>query len=455
MSEELKKLTISELKTYLYSLEDEKKQEKDKQVKAYKTQCTKDNKKESNKEIQKIKKKINKEYAPMMVAKEKILNLLEECSNIPKNIEKLEVTKYMIYRAEVDSGEKQVSKVIKRLEKKYNKIVETIVDTVDVFPICENIDELDFNEYKAEGKAVTRAMNKYKEEYTQEEKMALIQKELDIMDKIKVFNTVPIPHEILKSSDRDIQLKMKKFNNIRQKRLKILATMEADYLKLLEPREVETMIDDAIVNVETVSTILARSEYKNIRNNLLRKKRKIYKQTSEVRSIIKTKESKTGIINFEVQEARHNRMEKLRTVITQALQEIKANEFSHFEEQLKKLKLSFEKEKQFANIIEKLDDVNSNNANSQVKVYEDRIRNLEQKINTSKEIIKEKQEEIEKAKKELLVLWKMEISSTISNKKETLLLPEQAEENKENKNTKTKIMLSKIKKVQNGKHACV
>ncbi len=452
MSDEPNNLTVSELKTYLYSLEDEKKLKKDKQVEEYKKQCVKDNIKESNKEIQKIKKKINKEYAKILEKKNKVLNLLEQCEDIPKNIEKLEVTKYMVYRATDDVGEKTVAKAIKRLQKKYNEIVETIVDTVNIFPICEDIDELNFSEYKADGKALTRARNKYKEEYTDEERMALIQKELDIVDKIKTFNTMPIPHEILKTSDRDIQLKMKKFNNVRQKRLKILATMEADYLKLLDPREIEAMIDDALENIEKVSKIFTKFEYKSVKNSLLKIKKKIYRKTSDIRSIIKTKENKTGIVSYEVQEARYNRMEKLRKIITEANQKIKVNEFSHFEEQLKKLKVSYEKEKQFANIIEKLDDVN-NNANDEVRVYEDRIRNLEQKIAMSKEVIKEQEAEIEKARKELLVLWKIEISATISNKKETLLLPESTQEDTEKKGD-TKRMLSKIKKIQNGKHAC-
>ncbi len=452
MSEELNKLTISELKTYLYSLEDKKKKEKEDEVNKIKAEYKGEKKEEQKKEIIKIKRVIDKQYAPMLKTKDKVLNLLTECADIPKNIEKLKVTRYMVYRGNVEYAENVISKTIKRLEKRYSKIVAIIADKVNIFPICENIDELDFSEYKADEKQLTRAKNKYKEEMTAEERMSLIQKELDIVDKVKMFNSVPIPHEILKESDRDIQLKMKKFNNVRQKRLKILSTMEADYLKLIEPRETEKMIDDAISNVENVEEIFTKREYKNIRNSLLRAKRKIYRKTSDTRNIIKTKENRTGIVSYEVQEARYDRMEKLRLVITEATKKIDANQYLHFEDQLKKLRVSYEKEKQFANIIEKLDDVNNTNANTEVKIYEDRIRNLEQKIANSKEIIKEEQEKIRNAKKELLVLWKIEITSAVSNKKEKLLLSETNQETPEDKLKKG--ALSKLKKIPNGKHAC-
>ena len=286
----------------------------------------------------------------------------------------------------------------------------------------------------------------------------LIQNELDVIEKAKIFNTTPIPHEILKNSDRDIQSKMQKFNSVRQKRIRILSTMEADYLKLREPREINTMIDDAILNIESISEILTKAEYNKIKNSLIRKRKKIYRATSELRSIIKSKEKKTGVVNYNIQEARYNRMETLRGIITEANSIIKANTLVGAEEQLKKLKTSYEREKQFAVVIEKLQEDKGEKVeqNEGLRAYEEQISSLEYKINNSNKIIKEQEEKINKAKKELLILWKMEIDTTISKKKETLEIPENIEESRAKvKNNETKGFLSKIIKTQSGKHACV
>ena len=191
---------------------------------------------------------------------------------------------------------------------------------------------------------------------------------------------------------------------------------------------------------------------------MIRKRKKIYRATSELRSIIKSKEKKTGVVNYNVQEARYNRMTTLRGIITEANSIIKANTLVGAEEQLKKLKTSYEREKQFAVVIEKLQEDKGEKVeqNEGLRAYEEQISSLEYKINNSNKIIKEQEEKINKAKKELLILWKMEIDTTISKKKETLEIPENIEESRAKvKNNETKGFLSKIIKTQSGKHACV
>ncbi len=458
MLENQSKITIKELKTYLYSLEDEKTEEKENRINSYKAKCEENQKKTKEKEIQKIEKQIDKEYESKIEAKDEILELLEECDKIPSKMEKLEIAKHMVYRVDAKTAEAYLLKATKRIGKRYNAIVEVIEEDLDEFPKLDNIEEIDFSIYKSEGKELKKAKEKYKIEYTDEEKMVLIQNELDVIEKAKIFNTTPIPHEILKNSDRDIQSKMQKFNSVRQKRIRILSTMEADYLKLREPREINTMIDDAILNIESISEILTKAEYNKIKNSLIRKRKKIYRATSELRSIIKSKEKKTGVVNYNIQEARYNRMETLRGIITEANSIIKANTLVGAEEQLKKLKTSYEREKQFAVVIEKLQEDKGEKVeqNEGLRAYEEQISSLEYKINNSNKIIKEQEEKINKAKKELLILWKMEIDTTISKKKETLEIPENIEESRAKvKNNETKGFLSKIIKTQSGKHACV
>ena len=236
--------------------------------------------------------------------------------------------------------------------------------------------------------------------------------------------------------------------------------MEADYIKLQTPREINTMIDDAILNIEEINEILTKSEYNKVKNSLIRKRKKIYKSTSELRSIIKSKEKKTGIINYNIQEARYGRMETLRNIITEANNIIKANVIPGAEEQLEKLKSSYEREKQFAIVIEKLQEDKGEIAdqNVELKAFEEQISSLEYRINNSRKITKEQEEKIAKAKKELLILWKMEIDTTISKRKETLEIPESTEDNKIEKDSiqkSTKSIFSKMKKAQSGKHACV
>lgn len=196
----------------------------------------------------------------------------------------------------------------------------------------------------------------YKLQYTEEERKMLIRRELDMIEQLKQFNSLPIPHEILKNSDKDIQSKMQKFNNIRQKRIRILDTLQNDYEKLLDPREILCIIDDAIENIKKIETILTRAEYSSVKSTLYRRKRRINRSTRDIQSIIKTKEQKAGISNFNIQSARYVRMENLRNAILEAMTLIRNNPIEETEEQLEKLKIAYEREKQFASVIEKLNE---------------------------------------------------------------------------------------------------
>ena len=64
-------------------------------------------------------------------------------------------------------------------------------------------------------------------------------------------------------------------------------------------------------------------------------------------------------------------------------------------------------------------DVGGSNS-SELRAYEEQINNLQGKLLNSKRIVTEEQGKIKNAKKELLVLWKMEINSAVNKKKERL-----------------------------------
>lgn len=94
------------------------------------------------------------------------------------------------------------------------------------------------------------------------------------------------------------------------------------------------------------------------------------------------------------------------------------------------------------------------NIGMEVRAYEEQIDHLQQKLANSKKIVSEEQEKIRNAKKELLVLWKMEINAAVSKKKENLGLPMPGASNRQNRvrrksngikktkeNTKTESML--------------
>lgn len=457
-------ITIKELKTYLLSLDSEKSRAKADQVHQYRTRCNINNKKVRQREIQKITKIIDKQYETIFQIKNEIVALLKECENIPTQMEELEILKYMIYRVDIKSSENIVAKVIRRLGKRYNEIVELVEQKIKEFPELKNVEEIDFSVYKPKTDSLERAKNEYKLEYTEEERLALVQKELDIIEKAKQFNTIPIPHEILKNSDKDLQSKMQKFNNIRQKRLRVIATMETDYLKLQEPRKLNTMIDDAVLALEAVNEIMPRAEYNKVKSSLLKKRKKTYRNTNDIRNLIKAKERKTGIINYNVQEARYSRMETLRNIIAEATNIINANAIPGAEEQLEKLKISYQREKQYAAVIEKLEEESGGTGyqNTEVKAFEEQIHTLEYKIRNSKMITSEQTEKIKKAKKELIILWKMEIDTALTKRRETLELPRPKKDNNEDFN-KSRVSSKRAKKrafiqlgrARTGKHACV
>lgn len=424
-----KRITVPELETYLDSLEKNAEKEAMKKVHEYKLSCSINEQKTKQREIAKIEKAVKKKYEEFFDIRDEVLDLLEEAEGIPIEIEKLKCLEYMLYRVDIIKAEKIVNKATKELMKIYSELQEDIEDNVFEFPEFEDLEGIDFDAFKAKGDILAKSKEQYKLEYTEEEKKKLIEKEISIIEQTKEFNSMPIPHEILKSLDKDIQPRVQKFNNLRHKRMKVLNTMQSDYEKLIEPREILCMIEDAFVVIEDCEDILTKAEYNSIKKILLRRKKRIIRSTKDIMSVIKTKENKTGISNFNVQQARYLRMNNLRSTIAESTKLIKAHPIDGIEEQLKKLKISYEREKQFASVIEKLNDGTDGNY-AEVREYERQIISLEAKLTNSKKIVSEEQEKIKNAKSELLVLWKMEINSAVSKRKEQVkLLPRKMSEN--------------------------
>lgn len=355
-------ITASELRTYLYSLEHEKERAMAKETHEYKQLCNANNTKVKKREIEKIEKTIEKEYVEILKDRDITLGLLEEAKEIPIDIEKLEITEYMLYRVDLRKAERVVNKIAKKLGKRYHDIQEEITDKIYDFPALDDVEAVDYSEYNTDGSNIRQSKEQYKLEYTEEERNELIEKDLAIVDKVIEFNSVPIPHEILKNSDRDIQSKMQKFNTIRQKRIRILSSMKEDYKKLIDPREVIKVIDEALTTIASVKEILTRTEYKSVKNALIKRRKRVFRSTNDIRSVIEAKEKKTGITSFNIQQARYLRMENLRNTILEAQRLIKEHPITELEEQLEKLKISYQREKQFASVIEKLDDGRGRNA---------------------------------------------------------------------------------------------
>lgn len=101
-------------------------------------------------------------------------------------------------------------------------------------------------------------------------------------------------------------------------------------------------------------------------------------------------------------------------------------------------------------------------ASLEVRAYEQQISNLQYRLVNSRKIVEESQEKIKHAKKELLVLWKIEITSVVSKKRDMLELgpgrsvkarsaPRRQQEGKIELNKKA---LTKLRKASRGKHAC-
>ena len=357
-NEETNTITASELRTYLYSLEQAKVQEIAKEIHEYRQNCTINGSKPRKREIAKIEKTIKKNYVEILKNRDEIVNLLEECKEIPIDIEKLQITEYMLYRVDLRKAEKIINKATKKQGKRFHDIQKQIIDLIEDFTGLNSVGAIDYNEFRTDGTKLANSKEQYKLEYTEEQRNALIEKELDMVEKAQNFNSIPIPHEILKNSDRDIQSKMQRFNAIRQKRIRLLSSMKEDYQRLIEPREILGTIDDALSNLDTVQNILTKTEYRAVKNTLIRRRKKIFRSTNDIRAVISAKEKKTGLETFNIQQARYLRMESLRNTIAEATNLIKENPVTEFEEQLGKLKIAYEREKQFASVIEKLDNRN-------------------------------------------------------------------------------------------------
>lgn len=448
MSNEHNSITLEELKTYLYSIEKKETEEKLNQINKYKEEEKNKHKNRKTKDIKDVQKSVSEKYQRWNQTKDKILNLLNECESIQLDIEEIEISQYMLYRVDIRSAEKILEKAKKRLDKRYKDNFKKVINLMHIFPELDYIENIDLGIHKTNTKALDKAKQEFPEEYTEEQRMELIKNELEIIEKSEAFNSIPIPHEILKSSDKEVQSKMPKFNSIRQKRKNILSTMREDYIKLTEPRELEQIIDDALINIDGIEDILTKSEYKNIKNKLIKRKHKVIKSTSEIRNVIKWKEKKTGIINFNIQEARLGRMENLRCEMAEASRVIKMNETTKAEEKLEELKLAYDKEKQYASVIEKLGEDGNINGTSELVAFENQIASFEKRIENSKKIIKDQEEKIAEIKKELIILWKIEIENTLSNKKENLLAL--AEENKKNQPQKKNFL--GLKRSHKAKH---
>ena len=456
MLDNLKTMKIADLQAYLNSVDDEIANEKKLKINEYEEKCKEDERKINLKKIQKIEKDIDKINKRRKQTKDEILSLIKDIEAIPERIEKLQIAEYMIYRVDLRRAEKIVERARNNYSDYFNKLTNDVNELIEETEEFSDLGTISFDEYKVSQDSLNEVKEKYKEEYTEEERLALIKNELDIIEKVKIFNTTPIPHEILKEFDKDLQLKVQKFNNARQKRINIVNTLKEEYLKLTEPKEIETMIEDALAYIETISNVLTEPDYNKIVNYLLKRKRKLYRHTSETRDIIKYKEKKTGINTYNLQEARYQRMTLLTDTINEASSIIKINDISQISEKLDKLKTYYKKEKQFANVINKIneDSGNKSNENIELKSLEEQIKDLEKKIKQSKKIIKEKEEIISKTKQELLILWKIEIDNTISNKKEKVELLEN-EEIKEERSKGNSILsfLFGLKRAQAGKHA--
>ena len=135
MAEEKQKtITISELKTCLYSLEKEKEEEKQRRTKEFLEENADEKEQKQNKGTMKIAKDIDKEYSRIFEAKDKITEILEEMQEIPKEIEKLIIAEYMIYRVDYRKAEKYINKIYKKLEKSYITMKDVVNKQIEEIP---------------------------------------------------------------------------------------------------------------------------------------------------------------------------------------------------------------------------------------------------------------------------------------------------------------------------------
>ena len=166
--EKLNKMTATQLETYLYSLDKEKEHEEAKRVRDYKARCNANMQKVRKREIAKISKVVEKEYITRLKIRDNLLDLLAEGKEIPKCIERLEVTEYMLYRVDLRKSEKVINKVSKKLDKRYKDIQNEIESKIHNFHMLESIEDIDYSEYNTDGDYLAKTKEQYRLEYTEE-----------------------------------------------------------------------------------------------------------------------------------------------------------------------------------------------------------------------------------------------------------------------------------------------
>ena len=150
-------ISVSNLKAYLNSLEDEEKEQKLRRISAYKAECADKEIKPKKKKIEKIEKEVEEEYDVMFDAKDEILELIDECKDIPKDLDKLKVTEYMLYRVDIRKAERIIQKIIKQLERRYKEIQEEIEDAICEFPALDEIDMISYKEFEVKGDSLAKS----------------------------------------------------------------------------------------------------------------------------------------------------------------------------------------------------------------------------------------------------------------------------------------------------------
>lgn len=446
-------ITVEELKTYLESPKEEITKDETLKISEYTKKCEEEHKNVDEKNIRKIKEELKSEYERRNQTKDKILSILKECDEISSKIEKVEVAKYMITRADVRRAEKIVQKEIEELQTTYGKNINEILEIIKKIHGLENVENIDFNIYKQSEKLLTKVKEEFKEELSEDERKELFKEKLDNIENIKRFNSAKIPNKVLKNADNEMQAKLSKFMLVRQKRIKIASTMKNDYMKLVEPTEYKIMIEDALEKLKIISDIIEENRYKKINRELIKIQKRIDRSTSEIRYIIGYKEKKLGLEDYNTQFARQNRMENLETEICNANKDINSKNIESLKKQLAETQKTYEKEKQFKDIVSKFEEPEETEKDKNSEELIEEIRknlvSLQNEVEIAEKIIAEQNKRIEKINEELLVLWKIEIDSTLEVKNNAIaLLGNKKEENtKENLQDMFVKAISKLKKM--------
>lgn len=163
-------ISVSKLKAYLNSLEDEEKEQKLIRIRDYKLECEEKEARPKKKKIEKIEREVTEEYDVMFDAKDEILELIDECKDIPSDIDKLKVTEYMLYRVDIRKAERIIQKIIKQLERRYEEIQEEIEDAICEFPALDEIDMISYKEFEVKGDNLAKSKEQYKLQLTEEER---------------------------------------------------------------------------------------------------------------------------------------------------------------------------------------------------------------------------------------------------------------------------------------------